>query len=70
MERFNGYVADSPVESESEHSSQATTLRYVASPDGDGDAEGPNQFVCVGPDVDPQPGVGPVTRRVRTSSSA
>jgi hypothetical protein len=57
LRRFDEYVAISPWEEDAEEvpSSQATTLRYVLSPDGQGEAPDPYQSVCVGSGAEPEP---------------
>jgi hypothetical protein len=54
LRRFQSYVARSPFE-EVVPSSQATTLRYVCSPDGEGEVDALNQFGCVSASTDPDP---------------
>ena len=54
LDRFAAYTAPSPVD-DPVPSSQATTLRYVASPDGEGEADGLYRSERVGLDADPEP---------------
>jgi hypothetical protein len=58
LRRFDEYVAISPWEEDEAEvpSSQATTLRYVLSPDDDGEAPDPNQSGCVGSGAEPESG--------------
>ena len=55
MTRFAAYTAPSPVEDLPVPSSQATTLRYVASPDGEGEGGGSEPACRVGSPPKPDP---------------